>query len=230
MPHFIPPLTSDDQKTARAMSGEDGIIEKIFTALPPTAKAFVEIGIGLNAAEFAKGRRVLQGNTVALKEQGWRGWWFDGIALPDFPVIPVFVNALNINSLWREHAIPAEPDLFSLDIDGQDFWVWMALNATPRVVVVEANSHFDPDDAKTVAWDPAPAHLWQGDTYYGASLAAMTKLARDKGYLLVYWNGSNAFYIRRDLVANPEDFAYEKLAFRSDFHRPHPPERVWLEV
>jgi hypothetical protein len=109
-----------------------------------------------------------------------------------------------------------------------DFWVWMALDAKPRVVVLEVNPHFGPDENKTIAWDVE--HRWRGDRYYGASLGAMTKLSNDKGYTLVYWNGANAFYIRTDLMANPDDFVYNELAFRVDYHPPHPPERLWVSV
>jgi hypothetical protein len=230
VPKFhIPRLCWADQKTIYAMSGEDGIIERILSALPPTSRSFVEVGINLNADILAKeNRRVLQGNAVALHEQGWRGWWFDGNGLPDFPITVAFITPLNINTLWRENNIPEEVDLFSLDIDGMDFWVWMALNAKPRVVILEVNAHFDPQESKTIAWNIE--HVWQGDTYYGASLAAMTKLSADKGYTLVYWNGANAFYIRTDLMANPQDFVYEELASRADYHPPHPPGREWVSI
>src|SRR3954464_15677136 len=112
MPKFaVPPLRWEDQQTIYALSGEDGIINKIFEALPPVNKDFVEIGINLNAELLTmENKRVLQGNTVALYEQGWRGWWFDANGLPDFPIVEAFVTPLNINTLWRDHGIPDEVD------------------------------------------------------------------------------------------------------------------------
>jgi hypothetical protein len=48
-----------------------------------------------------------------------------------------------------------------------------------------------------------PSYRWNGTTYYGASLASLTALARKKGYTLVGTNstGVNAFFVRDDLAS-----------------------------
>jgi hypothetical protein len=72
------------------------------------------------------------------------------------------------------------------------------------VIAAEFNPIFGPRAAITVPYDAAftrfGAH-WSG-LYYGASLAAMTELAEEKGYALVGTNrnGMNAFYVRSDLL------------------------------
>ena len=227
MPYRLPKLTFADQRIDYAMSGEDGIVEKIFNHITPASKTFVEIGINWNGDEFSQGRHVLQGNTVLLAERGWTGWWFDAVAI-DERIIETMITPLNINRLFRQHGIPGDVDLFSLDVDGQDFWIWMALQARPRVVLLEVNSHFDPDETKSVEFDADAS--WQGDSYYGASIGAFNALARDKGYTLVYYNAANAFFVRDDLLSNPEDFKYDEIAYRYDFHKPCPPDRVWVDV
>lgn len=224
----LPKLTWNDQKTVYCMSGEDGITEKIFSNIPPIHRTYVEIGINLNSDELARGRQQLQGNTVFLKERGWTGWWFDGRALPELGVDGEFFTPTNINAIFRKYDIPNEFDLFSLDVDGQDLWLWMALDFKPRVVLVEVNSHFDIYDAKTIAYDPY--HRWRGDTYYGASLAAFDMLAKDKGYTLVYYNAANAFFVRSDILANAAEFVYEDIAFRKDYHPPHQDDRMWVSL
>jgi hypothetical protein len=236
MPHILPVIHWDDQSRPErrpreavfAMSGEDGVIAKIFAHIPPLAYTAVEIGVSLDPEPRQGGERVLQCNTEMLRRQGWRTWMFDGNPLPELGVIGELVTPLNINALWRRYDLPPEPDLFSLDVDGQDWWIWLALMARPRVVIVEYNAHHDTDVAVTTAWDRAAA--WQGDTYYGASLKAFDLLAADKGYHLVFVNGANAFFVRADLLANPENFPYERLAYRVDFHQPHPPDRTWVRI
>jgi hypothetical protein len=94
----------------------------------------------------------------------------------------------------------------SVDIDGNDYWVWEAITAiSPRVVIVEFNALFGPTAPVTVPYDPAfvrqKAH--SSRVYFGASLAALDHLANKKGYSLVAVesNGVNAFFVRND-VAN----------------------------
>ena len=45
---------------------------------------------------------------------------------------------------------------------------------------------------------------WNGTNYFGASLTALEKLAREKGYSLVACNytGVNAFFVRNDLLGD----------------------------
>lgn len=49
-----------------------------------------------------------------------------------------------------------------------------------------------------------PTHMWPGTNYFGASLKALERLGRRKGYSLVGCNfvGVNAFFVRDDLVAD----------------------------
>ena len=93
-------------------------------------------------------------------------------------------------------------DLLSLQLHFDDFWVWLALNAThfrPRVVVIHYNSHIPPNKARTVRQDAIGR--WDGRTnYYGASLGALVILAASKGYSVVYCesHGCNCFFVRND--------------------------------
>jgi len=46
--------------------------------------------------------------------------------------------------------------------------------------------------------------MWDGTNYFGASLEALVKLAREKGYRVVGCNyaGVNAFFVRNDVAGN----------------------------
>lgn len=113
------------------------------------------------------------------------------------------VTAENINATLEQGGMRGEIDLLSVDIDGNDYWVWKAITAIqPRIVAIEYNSSFGPERSLTVKYDPSFSRYEKHDSglYYGASLAALTKLADEKGYLLAGCDsaGVNAFYVRRD--------------------------------
>jgi hypothetical protein len=124
----------------------------------------------------------------------------------DVLVLQKKVTAENINELLSEHCPDTVIDLLSIDIDGNDYWVWKALDAVePRVVVAEYNAAMGYRKATSVAYDP-DFDRWAkhpSGLYAGASLAALTKLAHEKGYVLVGCDrhGVNAFFVKRDLAA-----------------------------
>jgi hypothetical protein len=115
------------------------------------------------------------------------------------------VTRETVNQLLETHGFTGELDLLSIDIDGNDYWVWEALTVcSPRLVVIEYNSLFGPDRAVVVPYDPRfDRHDYNlGGMYYGASLAALGHLAARKGYRLVTTEptGVNAYFIRNDVA------------------------------
>ena len=98
------------------------------------------------------------------------------------------------------------PDLLSIDIDGNDWYVWEAVKSIqPRVVCIEYNGKFPPD----LSWKQAynERHKWDLTDWQGASLKEMETLGREKGYVMVGTNltGANAFFVRKDLYT-PDKF------------------------
>jgi hypothetical protein len=88
-----------------------------------------------------------------------------------------------------------------IDVDGNDYWIWRALEAfRPRVVVIEYNGDLDPTVPKVMPY--APGWRWDHTSGYGASLAALEALGADKGYRLVHTElaGVNAFFVRDELA------------------------------
>jgi hypothetical protein len=202
--HLRPTLRSFGSRV-RSQSEEDGLIAAIFEDIPPVSRFFVEFGIGPAGGdhEYARG---LEGNCVLLREQGWQGLMMDGgDHPPELDVRREFITPMNINSLLRKHHVPTDVDLISIDVDGQDFWIWMACQYRPALFILEYNRNFlSPWEAFTVEFNPQ--QMWDNTRYYGASLGALIKLGRDKDYTLVCENGVNAFFVRNDLLANPQDF------------------------
>jgi hypothetical protein len=116
------------------------------------------------------------------------------------------VSSANIEQLLAAHGVPRNCDLLSIDIDGNDYWVWSANQQwQPRVVVIEYNASIPPDQKWVMQENPN--HRWDGTNYFGASLASLVALGRKRGYTLVATNstGVNAFFVRDDL-ATPDRF------------------------
>jgi len=202
---------------------EDGLIAEIFRRIGVTNRRFVEFGSG-------NGR---ENNTAWLLRQDWSGLWMDG-GPKDGAVVQrhwaneisrrrlifrnAFITADNIDSLLRQNDMVGEIDLLSIDLDGNDYHVWSAIEAIqPRVVCIEYNAKFPPP----VEWvmPRNDSHVWDGSDWCGASLAALEKLGRSKDYALVGTNitGLNAFFVRTALAAG--NFA-EPFTVENHYHPP----------
>ena len=194
MQKLIPCDLQNYERRVYSQNGEDGILLRIFDTIGTTNKYYVEFGVGPTGT---------QRNTRLLREKhGWSGLMMDCCASPDVPEIKLeTINAENINELFAKHRVPEEFDLLSIDIDGNDYWVWKAIDEKyrPRVLVLEYNASFPPPQSKTIKYDPN--FRWGRTDYYGASLSALDNLGRRKGYSLVYCDecGVNAFFIRQDI-------------------------------
>jgi hypothetical protein len=115
-------------------------------------------------------------------------------------LVESMVTAENINALLTQAGFTDEIDLLSIDIDFNDYWAWKAIEAAkPRVVVIEYNAALRPPLSLTVPY--SPTRVWGNGNYFGASLEALVRLGRDKGYRIVgcSFAGVNAFFVRDDL-------------------------------
>lgn len=218
MTYYLPPNLKDFGKKVSSQTDEDGIIEAIFAHIPPRSKYFVEFGIGPNWLDhdYAHG---LEGNCVRLRDElGWQGLLMDGGTHPEvYDVKKEFIKPTEINGLFRKYGVPRDVDVVSIDVDGQDFWIMMALDYRPTLFIVEYNPNFFQIHQRlTVPFDER--FRWDGTKYYGASLGGLCKLAGDKGYRLVYANGVNAFFVMEDLIENKQDFDEAALNVFHDQH------------
>lgn len=188
--------------------GEDGIIQHLINTVPIEHRNFVEFGV----EDYS------EANTrFLLMHDNWSGLLLDGdpdniarIRRDDLSwrytlkAECAFITRENINELLSRNGMAGDVGLLSIDIDGNDYWVWEALDViNPRIVVIEYNSRFGPSRAVSVPYDAgftrAKAH--HSTIYYGASLAALVRLGERKGYDFVGSNstGCNAFFVRREL-------------------------------
>lgn len=178
----------DREHKYRSQYGEDGVIAAIFAALGTTDCYCVEFGV----------EDAVECNTAHLLDLGWTGLLLDGAGVSRNPAAAVhreFITADNIRELFAKYRVPQQFDLLSIDIDGNDYWVWRAITHQPRVVVIEYNASRLVGECSTIAYDPQ--FRWDGSDYFGASLRALVELGQTKGYVLVHCSkeGTNAFFV-----------------------------------
>ena len=120
---------------------------------------------------------------------------------PDLKTIRTLVTPDNVEALFTDAGVPTEFDLLSIDIDGQDYWVWRAIDHfRPRVVIIEYNSSLP---AEAMLAEPlGRSDGWTKTQFFGSSLGAIRVLAEHKGYQLVHTDlaGVNAFFVRDELA------------------------------
>jgi hypothetical protein len=233
-----------------SQNGEDGILLYIFSLIGATDRRAVELGAGdgveCNAANL-------------IINHGWTGLLVDGsrravsrgrrfyarcrttwVWPPT--LVEAWITAENVNEIVAGSGFGGEMDLLSVDVDGMDYWIWRALTAAqPRVVVIEFNDIWGTEATVTVPYRPEfRAEFRDGlPDYAGASLGAMVKLGREKGYRLVGCQsyGFNAFFVRNgiaeDLLPRVEASAclsHPKVQDGMRTRLPRVRGREWVEV
>ncbi len=207
--------------------GEDGIIQYIINKIPIENNCFIEFGV----------QNYKEANTrFLLMNNNWRGLIIDcnkdGIEYVkkddiywkyDLTAINAFITKNNINQLFTENGFSGDIGLLSIDVDGNDYWIWQAIEVVnPRIVICEYNSLFGNKSAVTIPYEDGysreKAHY--SNIYYGASLPALCMLSEEKGYDFIGCNnaGNNAFFVRKDLSTpfkklNPKD-GFKQRKFR----------------
>lgn len=172
-----------------SQQGEDGIIAKILEEIGTTNREAVEFGALDGPTD----------NTLLLKKTGWKVHQINGEKLTP-SIHQAFITAENINQVFDQLGVSESPDVLSVDIDYNDYWVWKTLTRTPRLLVIEHNASIPPTEARVVPYNPKAG--WDGTNYFGASLKALELLAKEKNYSLIYVEsmGVNAFFVRDDCL------------------------------
>jgi hypothetical protein len=207
--------------------GDDGIIQYLIHRLEIQNKTFIEFGV----------EDYLEANTrFLLLHNNWDGLIMDGSKSNmnavkktelywkfNLAVQDAFITCENINDLITHNGFAGEIGILSIDIDGNDYWVWNSISVVnPVIVIVEYNSIFGAGNPWSI---PYQANFVRNDAhfsnlYYGSSLLSLCDLAEAKGYYFVGCNdaGNNSYFVRRDKIGpltplNPRD-GYVRSKFR----------------
>lgn len=191
--------------------GDDGIIDWLANNIEIESKSFIEFGVenySESNTRFLLENKNWTGLIIDSSEEnieeitsGNNYWKYDLMALN------AFIDIRNINNLIKNWTKNKDLGLLHIDIDGNDYWVWEAINCVePVILILEYNALFGSDRYITVPYDEnfdrTKAHF--SNLYFGASLPALHKLSEEKGYSFIGCNlaGNNAYFIRSDKLPN----------------------------
>ena len=234
------PVGEVDQRTALLRSesrlfsqnGEAGLLLHIFSKIGVTDRRLIEFGIG-NVEKC--------NSTNLVLSFGWSGLLIDGadgsidqsrrfheaharVDSSRVQIVQAWIEPETINALFAQHGFSEEIDLLSVDIDGNDYWVWKAIEEVrPRVVMIEYNACFGTDEIAITQYDRKfdRYRLHPFGWYNGASLAAFERLGQRKGYVMIGCDstGLNAFFVRQDVAAGTFHSVTSKEAYYPDVRR-----------
>lgn len=209
--------------------GEDGIIQYLIekTKITLSETIFIEFGV----------QNYIESNTrFLIMNNNWKGLVIDGSEnninfikqqnlywRHDISAINAWINRDNINNIIASEGFSGSVGILSIDIDGNDYWVWEKIQSVdPIIVIIEYNSLFGGDFPVTTPYDPdflrENAHY--SHLYWGASIGALTHLGEKKGYKLICSNsaGNNLFFVKADRLGEmkPQSAseAYVECRFR----------------
>jgi hypothetical protein len=178
--------------------GEDGILKRIFEIMPDSDKWCVEFG--------AWDGKFLSNCYNLLANFEWRGVMIEANKTKfkalkktyennsNTCLINLFVNfegKNKLDNLLKKIPIPKNFDLLSIDIDGNDYYIWESLkDYSPKVVVIEFNPTI-PSDIEFIQKRDFKINQ-------SSSILSINKLGRAKGYELIGTTECNAIFVKAE--------------------------------
>jgi hypothetical protein len=200
---------------------EDGLLLYTISQIEHPVKTFLEFGsddgVNSNSANLHFHHDwtglFLDGNQKAVErgEYFFKKWGNKKVAAPRF--ICDMITRENINELITKGGLSDEIGMMSVDIDGNDYWVWEAITAIqPQIVIIETHNEFGMHDI-VVPYDSTYFYPGKHPNYHGASPVAMTKLAKHLGYRLVGCHelGFNFIFVREGLAPSLKEVSVESV-------------------
>lgn len=111
------------------------------------------------------------------------------------------VTPHNVDSMLNAFEVPKDFALLNLDIDSYDLHVLDSILESgfkPKVISMEINEKIPPPIYFSV--DYSDTHYWQGDHFYGCSLAAATEIVKPRGYVLESVQYNNAVFVESSIA------------------------------
>lgn len=190
-----------------SQNGEDGIIDYLISQLNIQKPKFIEIGVGDYTeanTRFLFERTSCEGLIVDIINNFetevkknlsiWKG---------NLQIVEKKIEPQNLISTLKDKNFYEKIDLFSLDIDGYDYWVLKELPKNfSKIIIAEFNPYFGSELQITVPYkkDFNRSNYHPSNLCFGASLKAIIKLLADKNFKFIGTNlfRNNAFFINED--------------------------------
>ncbi len=197
---------NDAEEKIFSQNGEDGIIDYILEIINVKDPKFVEIGVEdyiesntrlLYHIRNSQGLIVDQTidiNKLSKNLELWKG---------RLKVLKKAVTPKNINEIINYENFNKDLDLFSIDIDGLDFWVIKELPTNfAKICIAEYNPLFGSEYEVTV---PNIENFNRTNYHYsnlcwGVSLKGLINLMNEKNFVFLGTNNlkNNAFFVNKD--------------------------------
>lgn len=187
-------MANSDKKGFYAQNGEDEIIRSILSTIGDDQKWCVEFGAwdgiaGSNSYHF-------------IAKEGYKSVLIEGdenkykdliVNMKDYDATCIcryvsFEGENTLDNILGQTDIPKHFSFLSIDIDGNDYYIWESLKEyRPKAVVIE----FNPSISNEVEFvQPKDMALNQG-----CSPLSLVKLGKEKGYELVATTLNNCFFV-----------------------------------
>ena len=196
--------------------GDDGIISFLIKKLKLSQKPFIEFGVEdytecnsrLSLEKFNMSGLVIECDKKNYQKinQSELKWKYD------LKLVNKFITSKNINQIIKSSNLGPDLAYLSIDIDGNDYWIWESLDNSlkPDFVIIEFNSIFGQKlDISTIYrenFNRKSEHF--SCLLYGASIQALIRLAKSKGYFFfgTNLNGNNAYFVLEKYFQDLKNF------------------------
>lgn len=201
--------------------GEDGIISWLSHQIPDIKKVFLEIGT----------QDYWESNTrFLIQSKSWEGYLIEASTSyvkkikkqslywkKNLTAINEFVNCENINVITQKELKSNNLGLFSLDIDGNDYWILKEVEVEADLMVCEYNPIFGDLYELTIPYEKnfnrEKKHF--SNLFFGCSIKALIELMKKKNYTFLGTNsqGMNAFFVNKKKIKYLDDKIDQKKIF-----------------
>ncbi len=219
--------------------GDDGIIQHLLhhIEIPRSQQTFVEFGV----------ENYLESNTrFLLVNNNWRGLVIDGSFdnikfvrdselywKYDLTALSAFIDRDNINDLLRRAEITGPIGILSIDIDGNDYWVWDQIDVVqPSIVIAEYNSVFGADRAitiPTILRSSVSGRMIRTCIMAPRFQRSATCMPKRLRFIGCNTAGNNSYFLRRELLGDFRELTAQEGYVESRFReceRPGTTERL----
>jgi hypothetical protein len=188
----------DYKSDVTSQCGEDGIIAHICEVIEPANRYCIEFGAwdGKHLSNCYNlivnagwGALMIEANAQKFKEL--EATYAGHPRVQRVNRLVDFEGTDTLDRILEEAGAPKEPGVLSIDIDGNDYYIFQSLTThRPELVIVEFNP--------TIPNDVIFVQERSFEVNHGCSLLALVLLGREKGYELAVATACNGLFVRAD--------------------------------